>query len=80
MAMMMRFLISISSPNTGVVTNQLGAGFQAYSPYAAVPEGGEEEVHGRLQMKAHRQGLFWRWADLRVGVNLSADVTTEMVG
>jgi hypothetical protein len=52
MAMMMRFLISLSSPNTGIVANQLGAGLQAYLAYAAVPVGGEEEVHDCLQMSS----------------------------
>jgi hypothetical protein len=69
-----------TSEYAGIFTHQLGADLQADSPYAAVPVGGEEEVHGRLQMKAHRQNNPWRWADLRVGVSLSADVTTEMAG
>jgi hypothetical protein len=49
MVMMMRFFISISSPNAGIFANQLGAGLQAYLAYAAVPVGGEEEVHGGLR-------------------------------
>lgn len=45
MAMMMRFLISISSEYAGIFAHQLSAGLQAYLAYAAVPVGGEEEVH-----------------------------------
>jgi hypothetical protein len=44
-------VMTASLEHRRIFANQLGADLQAYAPYAAVPVGGEEEVHGRLQMK-----------------------------